>query len=107
MILHRILPAEDFGRYKSDNCIILENRVSEAPFYKKSPHYVTIEKMLVDCVSDKIIQFLVPNSEITNIFENVNLLYRSDLAKIRRYAKRRNAWNKIKDLLKQESQGDK
>ena len=93
--------SEDLGRYKSDNCIVLENRISEAPFEKEHPHYITLEKLLVDCVSDKAIKELIPSSEINNIFENAKLLYKSDLTKIRRYAKRRNAWTKIEVLIEQ------
>ncbi len=91
--------SEDLGRYKSDNCIILENRISEAPFDKEHPHFITLEKLFVDCVSDKAIKELIPSSEISNIFENARLIYKSDLTKIRRYAKRRNAWTKVEALL--------
>ena len=91
--------SDDLGRYQSDNCIILENRISEAPFDKEHPHFITLEKLLVDCVSDKIMKDLIPTSEVINIFENTKLLYKSDLTKIRRYAKRRNAWDKVEALL--------
>ena len=94
------LSAEDLGRYKSDNCIILENKKSEAPYDKENPHSITLEKLLVDCVSDKIIKELIPSSEVPNIFENAKLLYKTDLTKIRRYAKRRNSWNRVEELLK-------
>ena len=91
--------SDDLGRYQSDNCIILENRITEAPFDKEHPHFITLEKLLVDCVSDKIMKDLIPTSEVINIFENTKLLYKSDLTKIRRYAKRRNAWDKVEALL--------
>ena len=93
--------SEDLGRYKSDNCIILENRISEAPFDKEHPHFITLEKLFVDCVSDKAIKELIPSSEVSNIFENARLIYKSDLTKIRRYSKRRNAWTKVEALLGQ------
>ena len=91
--------SEDLGRYKSDNCIILENRISEAPFDKKYPHFITMEKLLVDTVSDKAFKDLIPTSEVRNIYENAKLIYKSDLTKIKRYAKRRNAWTKVEALL--------
>ena len=91
--------SEDLGRYQSDNCIILENRISEAPFDKENPHFITLEKLLVDAVSDKAFKDLIPTSEISNIFENARLFYKSDITKIRRYAKRRNAWSKVEFLL--------
>lgn len=93
------LSSEDLGRYQSDNCIILENRISEAPFDKENPHFITLEKLLVDAVSDKAFKDLIPTSEISNIFENARLFYKSDITKIRRYAKRRNAWSKVEVLL--------
>ena len=91
--------SDDLGRYQSDNCIILENRISEAPFDKEHPHFITMEKLLVDTVSDKAIKELIPTSEVSNIYENAKLIYKSDLTKIRRYAKRRNAWSKVEALL--------
>ena len=93
--------SDDLGRYQSDNCIILENRISEAPFDKEHPHFITMEKLLVDTVSDKAIKELIPTSEVSNIYENAKLIYKSDLTKIRRYAKRRNAWTKVEALLGQ------
>ena len=93
--------SDDLGRYQSDNCIILENRISEAPFDKEHPHFITMEKLLVDTVSDKAIKELIPTSEVTNIYENAKLIYKSDLTKIKRYAKRRNAWTKVEALLGQ------
>ena len=91
--------SDDLGRYQSDNCIILENRISEAPFDKENPHFIILEKLLVDAVSDKAFKDLIPTSEISNIFENARLFYKSDITKIRRYAKRRNAWSKVEFLL--------
>ena len=93
--------SDDLGRYQSDNCIILENRISEAPFDKEHPHFITLEKLLVDTVSDKAIKELIPTSEVSNIYENAKLIYKSDLTKIKRYAKRRNAWTKVEALLGQ------
>ena len=93
--------SDDLGRYQSDNCIILENRISEAPFDKEHPHFITMEKLLVDIVSDKAIKELIPTSEVSNIYENAKLIYKSDLTKIKRYAKRRNAWTKVEALLGQ------
>lgn len=95
------LSSDNLGRYQSDNCIILENRISEAPFDKEHPHFITMEKLLVDTVSDKAIKELIPTSEVTNIYENAKLFYKSDLTKIRRYAKRRNVWTKVEALLGQ------
>lgn len=95
------LSSDNLGRYQSDNCIILENRISEAPFDKEHPHFITMEKLLVDTVSDKAIKELIPTSEVSNIYENAKLIYKSDLTKIKRYAKRRNAWTKVEALLGQ------
>ena len=93
--------SDDLGRYQSDNCIILENRISEAPFDKEHPHFITMEKLLVDTVSDKAIKELIPTSEVSNTYENAKLIYKSDLTKIKRYAKRRNSWTKVEALLGQ------
>lgn len=93
--------SEDLGRYRTDNCIVLERVVSEFPASKENPHYLTAEKLLVDCVSDRIIKDLISSSEILNIFDGMIGSYRVDESRIKRYAKRRNSWSEIEKYIKE------
>lgn len=91
---------DSFNRYWTSNCIIVERMISESPFYSEDPHKITIEKLLVDIVADKIIPELFTRSEYELIFEEAFARYNIDSNKIKRYAKRRNAWEKISVYMK-------
>jgi len=93
--------SEDLSRYWTENCIILENLVSEAPVKKEAPHEVCIEKLLVDCVSDRILTALTSSSELEYIYSDSISKYRVEATKLKRYSKRRNSWNKIEKLIKE------
>lgn len=90
---------EDFSRYWTEDCIIVENIISEAPLFKNNVHEITLEKMLVDCVADKVIPLLFTHSECEYIFEEAGSRYNVDYKKVKRYSKRRNCWDKIKAYL--------
>ena len=91
--------ADDIMRYRTPDCIIIEDLTSESPINKESPHIMTTEKLLVDCACDKAITELLASSEISNIYDNVISHYKVDLNKVRRYANRRSAWLQVEELL--------
>lgn len=90
---------EEFNRYWTEDCIVIEKMVSESPLFKEKVHEITIEKFLVDCVVDKVISALFTHSEYEMIFEEANARYNIDYKKMKRYSKRRNCWEKIKVYL--------
>lgn len=92
---------ETLNRYWTSNCIIVESLISESPIYTEAPHKINMEKLLVDIVADKIIPRLFTHSEYELIFEEVFARYNIDSNKVKRYAKRRNAWEKISIYMKE------
>lgn len=64
-----------------------------------TPHQLRLEKLLVDLVADKFTSGLINNSETADIYEHCFKQYNIDVKKILRYARRRNAEKKIKELL--------
>lgn len=91
---------ENLNRYWTSNCIIVERMISESPLYNEDPHKITIEKLMVDIVADKIVSELFTPSEYELIFEEAFARYNIDSNKIKRYAKRRNAWEKVDAYMK-------
>ncbi len=91
--------ADDIMRYRTPGCIIIEDLISESPTNRESPHVMTTEKLLVDCVCDKVITELLASSEISNIYDNVLSHYKVDLNRVRRYANRRSARSQVEGLL--------
>lgn len=90
---------EEFNRYWTEDCIVVEKMISEAPLFKGKPHEITLEKLLADCVADKIIPILFTHSEYEMIFEEAVNRYNIDYKKLKRYSKRRNCWEKVKPYL--------
>lgn len=92
---------ENLNRYWTSNYIIVERMISESPLYNEEPHKITIEKLMVDIVVDKIVSELFTHSEYELIFEEVFARYNIDSNKIKRYTKRRNAWEKVDAYMKE------
>lgn len=90
---------EDISNYASSDSIIIENLITESPAQKENSHFFTIEKLLVDCVCDKVITELFSESETSAIFENAASRYKIDIGRLKRYAQRRSAWNRTEQFL--------
>ncbi len=91
---------ESLQRYWSENCIIIVDRISEAPKDKQNPHDMIIEKLLVDIFAEMVIRNLFSPSEYPDMVEMIMERYHVDNKKMLRYAKRRNAVEKISKYLK-------
>lgn len=91
--------SNDFYRYATWETIVVKNLVSESPTEIDTPHQIRLEKLLVDLVVDKFTSSLINNSEIYDIYEYCFTQYKIDERKMMRYARRRNAQKKIKDIL--------
>ena len=91
---------ESLQRYWSENCIIIVDRISEAPKDKQKPHDMIIEKLLVDIFAEMVIRNLFSPSEYPDMVEMIMERYHVDNKKMLRYAKRRNAVDKISKYLK-------
>ena len=87
--------------YWDKDCIIITNLISEAPLRKDDPSKITLEKMLVDMVSDKLISSTFSPAELPEVFEQARKTYRLDQSRMLRYARRRNKEDKIKKYLEE------
>ena len=91
--------SDDFFRYAKQETIIVKNLVSESPIEIGAPHQIRLEKLLVDIVVDRFTSSLINGSEIHDVYEQCFSQYQIDERKMLRYARRRNAQEKIKIIL--------
>lgn len=98
-----ISPSQDIIHnyvYNSKFPIVIENLISEAPTQKiKNLETTTIEKILVDLISDTDLFSTFQGRELYNIYENAFSRYYINISKMKRYANRRNKTNKLEGIL--------
>lgn len=92
---------EDYMRYWTAGCIIIVNKIGEASNKRKSPHDMVLEKVLVDVLAEPMIRYLFSASEYPLIMETAMERYFLDKKKRMRYARRRNAADKLKKYMEQ------
>lgn len=92
--------AKECERYITSETIVIRPLINEAPTteYSNCPT-PTIEKILVDAISDKELQFL-QGAELYEIFSNVFDRINVNKSKLMRYALRRNRKEKVESILK-------
>ena len=91
--------AQEYARYANADTIVVQRQVTEAPTNKMSIHTVPIEKLLVDMLTDKTVAILLSKNERFAIGKDILLRYNINIAKAKRYAKRRNAIEKLESIL--------
>ncbi|MDO5392930.1 MAG: hypothetical protein Q4F24_17845 [Eubacteriales bacterium] len=92
---------EEYMRYWTAGCIIIVDKISEAPNNKQNPHDMVLEKLLVDVFAEPMIRCLFSASEYPLIMETAMERYSLDEKKMMRYARRRNAADKLKKYMEQ------
>jgi hypothetical protein len=93
---------EILERYTADDkeTIIVKTLISEAPLQRiLGIKTVTLEKMIVDMLSDSIIHSAQQGSELNQIINEATQKYAVNLSRILRYANRRNQKEQLTDLL--------
>ena len=90
---------EFYHQYWTDNMIVLGKLITEAPKGQQAAWHTKLEKMLVDIMSEPLIQASVGESEYPTIYEDAFMRYLVDEGCMFRYAKRRNADKKIRKLI--------
>lgn len=88
-----------FLTYGEENTIVVSKLITESPRNKNDKHKILLEKLLVDLFANKILNQIISNSEFPNIYEDAFERYLVDESKLFRYAKRRNAEKKVKELI--------
>lgn len=91
--------AGDFDLYWSRNVIVVTNLISEAPMRAGRPHDITLEKLLVDMVTDRIIAATYSPAELPDVFEEAQQQYGLDTVRLLRYARRRGREKVLRQYL--------
>lgn len=81
---------KDFNLYWSKDSIVITDLISESPIRSENSHSILLEKMLVDIVSDKLIESTFSKAEIPEVAEQMRKKYQFDDSRMMRYARRRN-----------------
>lgn len=89
----------EFDKYWSKDCVVVLDLISQAPMSQNDPHEITLEKMLVDIISEKSISETFSPSEIPHIFEEAINSYKLDKRKMNRYAGRRGKTSQINKYI--------
>jgi hypothetical protein len=87
--------------YREKDTIFLMRLISEAPVNKKENHTNTIEKLLVDLETNKIMLSTISSSEYDHIYYDIFEKYLVDEPKMMRYARRRNSQKKVEKRMRE------
>lgn len=91
---------KEYYKYrKPDNTIVIRKMVTEAPAAIKGTHFSRLEKILVDISKDKLIKSMIDERECTTIFRDSYERYALDISRLCRYASRRGAEMKIRNMM--------
>lgn len=90
-----------FSLYWSKDCIVITDLISESPLGTEK-HSVTLEKMLVDIVSDKLISTTYSAAERASFIAEADEKYSLDRVRLFRYARRRGKECEMRKYLKED-----
>ncbi|MDD4220489.1 MAG: type II toxin-antitoxin system RelB/DinJ family antitoxin [Sphaerochaetaceae bacterium] len=92
-VLHRP-KAQEILHYGTDDGIIIDRLVTEAPKSNGEPYQVPLEKLIVDLFANK--NLILSKGDYPSAIETMFATYRIDQVSMLRYARRR---NKVKDVF--------
>ena len=92
-----------YHQYWYDGMIVLNKLVTEAPRGVEEIWHTRLEKLLVDLVSDPLLQEVISKSEYPAIFEEAFAGYVIDESCLFRYAKRRSAEKRLRTLIREKT----
>lgn len=95
-------------QYYSENLLVIEKRISEAPTGKTAHWHTRLEKLLVDIRTDRLLLPLLHEMgweeyQWVNLYEKAFETYGVDESCLFRYAKRRAAESKIREFIEKET----
>ena len=90
---------KEYNLYWEKEGIVVTELVSEAPVFENRPHYVCIEKLLVDLYCDKLLSMTYSKAEYGEVIAQAVRRYTVDRSKMTRYARRRNKNSEIMAFL--------
>ena len=83
--------------------IIVKNLITLAPHDRKRPHAIRIEKLIVDLFADKVVRELYNLADLPEALEQMFDVYAIDETTMFRYASRRNAKERLRKIIEQET----
>lgn len=92
-----------YDQYWTDDLIIIHRLLTEAPKGADVPWHTCLEKLLVDLLAEPLYQEIINRGEYPVIFEDAFHNYAIDESRMFRYARRRNAANKLKAFIRDET----
>lgn len=95
--------SEMYHQYWSDNMIVINKLITEAPKSSTVSWHARLEKMLVDIVADSLLSKSFSESEYPGIYENAFSMYVIDESCLFRYATRRTVDKKIKGIIQEKT----
>jgi hypothetical protein len=88
--------------YSENDTIAVIKLISEAPVNRKESHTNTIEKLLVDFETNMIMLSIISPSEYDHMYYDIFEKFIVDKSKLMRYARRRNALEKIEKRMQED-----
>ena len=89
-----------YHQYWYNGMIVINKLVTEAPKGVAVPWHTRLEKLLVDLVCDEILMETISESEYPTILEDTFTKYAIDESCLFRYAKRRGAEKRFRNLIR-------
>lgn len=94
---------EIYDQYWTDDLIIINRLVMEAPKGTGEKWHTCLEKLLVDLLTEPLYHEIINQGEYPAVFRDAFTRYVIDESKMLRYARRRNAEEKLKDFIAAET----
>ena len=89
---------KEIDYYSTENGIIIERLVSEAP--SLPDHIPALETLIVELFAGKVLPSLISTSDYPDVLERMFSKYNVDQSRLFRYARRRNKDKKIAEYIK-------
>ena len=82
--------------------VIVKDLISQAPLTQsKGVPCPVLEKVIVDLCIDKAVFDIYQGSELRNIMSEIFRRHQINLSRLKRYATRRNAWDRISEIIEE------
>ncbi len=95
--------ADEYHRYAGQETIIVRRLITESPPWIGEYRQACLEKLLVDLFGRGITGKIIPHSEYRSIYEDSFRKYNINPAKMFRYAGRRGVEQKVRSLIRDET----
>ena len=92
----------DFDLYWTKDCVVVNDLISESPISLNTPHYIAIEKIVVDMLADRLVGTTYQRAEFLDVLNKIQDNYLLDKTRMLRYASRRNKKVELLEYLKGE-----